>query len=123
MWKYVYDKMGPRQSRREEKKDLFGLLIRHEFGNFVGFMIVRVFYDLYLDMNRLVDAFSRFPTCDILFVVSREELISETAAITNYIRPMKKVWRSQNDLIDQVFSYVIGGTTFDGKSDFTSEMS
>ena len=36
---------------------------------------------------------------------------------------MKKVWRSQNDLIDQVYSNVFGGTTFDGKSDFTSEMS
>ena len=73
--------------------------------NFVGFMSGRV---------SCVDAFPDFATYDILFMVSREELSSGTAAITDYIRPVKEVWRSQNDLIDQVYSYLLGGTIFDG---------
>ena len=68
--------------------------------NLVGFMGGRV---------SCVDAFPDFATYDILFMVSREELSSGTAAISAYIRPVKKVWRSQNDLIDQVYIAIFSG--------------
>merc|ERR1719204_516188 len=35
---------------------------------------------------------------------------------------MKKVWRWQNDQIDQIYSYTFEESTFDGKSDFTAEV-
>ena len=78
--------------------------------------------DLYLEIDRFIEAFSSFATYDIEFTVSKEEFSLGTSGIKEYIRSMKKVWRLENDLIDHVYSYFFEETTFDGKSDFTAEM-
>merc|ERR1719317_1026244 len=35
---------------------------------------------------------------------------------------MKRVWRRENDLIDQIYGYVFEETTYDGVSDFTADV-
>merc|ERR1712060_770837 len=96
--------------------------MRMEFVNFNGYMSGKIWCDLYLDMEILDEAFSNFTTYDILFMVSREEFQSGSAGITEYIRSVRKVWRRENDVIDQIYSYGFEESTFDGKSDFTAEV-
>jgi len=102
--------------------DIFGMLMRMEFANFDGYMSGKIMCDLYLDMEVLDEAFSNFTKYDIMFMVSREEFQTGSAGITEYIRSVRKVWRRENDVIDQIYSYVFEESTFDGKSDFTAEV-
>jgi len=101
---------------------IFGMLMRMEFANFKGYMSGKIMCDLYLDMEVLNESFSSFAKYDILFMVSRDEFQTGSAGITEYIRSVRKVWRRENDVIDQIYSYVFEESTFDGKSDFTAEV-
>jgi len=101
--------------------DIFGMVMRMEFSNF-DYMSGKIMCDLYLDMEVLNESFSSFANFDILFMVSRDEFQTGSAGITEYIRSVRKVWRRENDVIDQIYSYVFEESTFDGKSDFTAEV-
>jgi len=97
----------------------FGMLLRLEFEDF--WMSGKLMCDLYLDMAVFEAKLQAFAKYDIFFMVSREEFNSGTDGFTKYIRSKKKVWRNQNDLIDQIYSYTFEETTVDGKPDFTAE--
>jgi len=116
------DEIAVNSQDGKDMTTLFGMLLRMEFDDLGGFMSGQVMCDLYLDIERLRSAISDFATFEIFFMVSREEYSSGTVGITEYIRSMKKVWRNQTYHIDQIFSYVYEETTFDGKSDFTTEV-
>jgi len=109
------------QDENSEVTNIFGMLIRLEFNDFNESMSGKIMCDLYLEMDRLEEKIGGFATYDILFMVSREEFNSGTAGVTDYIRSMKKVWRNDNELMDQIYSYTFEETTFDGKSEFTAE--
>jgi len=116
------DEIGESQNS-SNKTDIFGMLIRMEFENFDCYMSGKIMCDIYLDMDIVLEAFSNFATYTIYFMVSREEFSSGSAGITEYIRSVRKVWRSgKNVVIDQIFTYAFEETTFDGKSDFTAEV-
>jgi hypothetical protein len=117
------DKIGVNKQKNTNVRDIFGMLLRMEFEDFGGYMSGKMMCDLYLQIGTLDAAISDFATFDIFFMVSREEYSSGTTGITEYIRSMKKVWRRQNELIRQVYSYVFEENTFDKKPDFTAEVS
>jgi len=115
------DEIGVNLQNESDVTDIFGMLMRLEFVNFKEHMSGKIMCDLYLEIERLEKALSGFALYDIMFMVSREEFNSGTIGITEYIQSMKKVWRRQNGLIDQIYSYVFEEKTFDGVSDFTAE--
>jgi len=116
------DEIGVDLQNNSDVTDIFGMLMRLEFDDFTGHVSGKIMCDLYLDIERLEMGLSGFASYDILFMVSREEFSSGTTGITEYGRSMKKVWRRQNELIDQIYSYVFEENTFDGISDFTAEV-
>jgi len=116
------DEVGAKLQNSSEISHIFGLLMRMEFENFDGYMSGKILCDLHLDMDTLQWALSSFATYDIMFMVSREEFNSGSTGITEYIRSVRKVWRRENKLIDQKYTYVFEETTFNGKSDFTAEV-
>jgi len=105
-----------------ESSDVFGMLMRLEFEDFEGHMSGKVMCDLYLEMDTIYEAISSFATFDIFFMVSRDEFGYEAAGVTEYIRSMKKVWRRQSELTDQLYTYNYEENTFDGVSDFSAEV-
>jgi len=116
------DQIGINLQNYSDVTDIFGMLMRLEFDDFKGHMSGKIMCDLYLEIERLQQRLSGFASYDIMFLVSREEFNSGSTGISEYIRSMKKVWRWQNELIDQVYSYVFEENTFDGVSDFTAEV-
>jgi len=115
------EEIGVTLQNRSSATDIFGMVMRMEFWNF-DYMSGKIMCDLYLDMEVLNESFSSFANFDILFMVSRDEFQTGSAGITEYIRSVRKVWRRENDVIDQIYSYVFEESTFDGKSDFTAEV-
>merc|ERR1719334_2556898 len=116
------DEIGLEVKNSTYEKDIFGMLLRLEFLDFSGYMSGKVMCNINLEMDGILEAFSNFASFDILFMVSREEFSSGTTGFTEYIKSMKKVWRSQNNLMHQIYSYIFEETVFDGRSDFTAEM-
>jgi len=115
------DEVGTTNQDQKEATNIFGMLLRLEFEDF-GYMRGELMCDLYLNMTLFEEKFRDFATYDIFFMISREEFNSGTAPITNYIRSRKKVWRNQNELIHQKYSYTYEETKLDGKPDFTAEV-
>jgi len=97
------------------------MLLRVELEDFVGYMSGKLMCDLYLEMWKIDRDFSEFATFDIHFMVSRDDWSSGAIGITEFIPSMKKVWRRQNYLLDQIYSYHFEENTYDGKSDITAE--
>jgi len=108
-------------NKQDDAVEIFSMLLRLELEDFIGPMSGKVMCDLNLEMYHIYEDFSEFAKFDILFMVSRDDYSSGIVGITEYIPSIKKVWRSQNDLIDQIYSYHFEENTYNGKSDIRAE--
>jgi len=100
-----------------------GMLLKMEFEKIGSHMKGPLSCHLSLQMNKVSSMLSKFSTFFVHFTVSRKDYESGLLCYEKFIKSNRKVWSSDDLFLTKHFDYAYEETTFDGISDFESEVS